>query len=245
MPQRSLHELINTADPAWPIVQSWIAEARNEVEILPTDRKSAEETLLHLQVTTRSPMGALAFEKGGLLIDHGWLRFLGAGSERMPDNLRTWNSRGSLLSAADLLRDALIVAHDILGGFFALNGGAFPGKPGHAFYFAPDTLKWEDTEKSYSELLDWALNGDLNLFYQKQRWPNWEHDVLSLDRDRGISIYPFLFTNKDLPIVERSRRPVPIVELWKLHVDLARQLSSLPPGTPIRIAFTEEPPDKV
>jgi hypothetical protein len=245
MPQRLLHELIDTVDPAWPIVQSWLAEARNEVEILPADRVSAEKTLLYLQVTIRSPMGALAFETGGLLIDHGWLRCLGAGHERISGNLRTWNSSGDLLSQSDLLHGALVVAYDVLGGFFALNGGAFPGKSGHVFYFAPDTLKWEDTEKSYSELLEWALGGDLALFYQGQRWPNWQQDISALSGDQAISIYPFLFTDKDLPIIERSRRPVPIVELWKLYMDLAHQLGSLPPGTPIRIAFTQEPPDKI
>jgi hypothetical protein len=220
MQRRSLKELINTEDPGWPLVQEWLADARNQVEILDGDRAQGEEVLLHLQVTTRSPLGAIALETGGILIDHGWLRFLGSGNARMHGNLQSWNS-------GDLLKGGLVIAHDALGGFFALNGGAFPGKPGTAFYFAPDTLSWEQTNKSYSELLVWALSGDLEMFYGNLRWPGWENDLATLTGDQGMSIYPFLFAQGG-PVAERSRRPVPMSELARLHLDLAHQLRDLP-----------------
>jgi hypothetical protein len=220
MQRRSLKELINTEDPGWPLVQEWIASARNQLEVLEGDRARGEEVLLHLQVTTRSPMGAIALEVGGLLIDHGWLRFLGSGHERMRGSLQSWNN-------GNHLNGGLVVAHDVLGGFFALNGGAFAGKPGAVFYFAPDTLTWEATNKSYSELLTWALSGDLDMFYGNLRWPGWQNDLTSLTGDQGMSIYPFLFA-KGGPIAERSRRPVPMEELWRLHLDLTRQLRNLP-----------------
>ncbi len=195
--------------------------------------------LLHLQVTTRSPMGAIALETGGILIDRGWLRFLGSGHERMRGSLLTWNANGGMIES-HLLKNAFIVAHDVVGGFFALNGGAFAGKLGTAFYFAPDTLKWEDTKKSYSDLLSWALSGDVGLFYQSMRWPDWENDISSLSGDRGISIFPFLFTEKGIPVSERSRRSVPLDELWRLHLDLAPLLRDLPVGTPIRFHIVED-----
>ncbi|WP_201362027.1 DUF2625 family protein [Dictyobacter formicarum] len=192
MQRRSLKELINTEDPGWPLVQELIATARNQVEVLGSQRTRGEEVLLHLQVTTRSPMGAIALETGGILIDHGWLRFLGSGHERMHGNLQSWNTHGSPAESYTL-DGGLVIAHDAVGGFFALNGGAFPGKPGTAFYFAPDTLKWETTNKSYSELLAWALSGDLEIFYGNMRWPGWENDLASLTADQGMSISPFLF----------------------------------------------------
>ncbi len=225
-------------DPAWPLVQEWVTTARNQVEMLPVDRRRGEETLLHLQVTTRSPMGAIALESGGILIDHGWLRFLGSGHERMQGNLRTWNS-GEILES-HRLKDALIIAHDVIGGFFALNGGAFPGKLGTVFYFAPDTLKWESTDKSYSDLLMWALAGDVGLFYENMRWPGWENDVSVLSGDRGIFIYSFVFTQRDIPVAERTRRAVSMHELWNLYADLARQLEDLPPGTPIQFVIEKD-----
>lgn len=223
MQRRSLKELINTEDPAWPLVQEWIARARNQVEVLASERTQGEDVLIHLQVTTRSPMGSVALETGGVLIDHGWLRFLGSGHERMRGNLQSWNiSNGS--TEGSPLSGGLVIAHDAVGGFFALNSGAFPGKPGTAFYFAPDTLKWETTNKSYSELLAWALSGDLEMFYGNMRWPGWENDLASLTGDQGISIVPFLFAREGGSVAERSRRPVPMDELWRLHLDLAQQL---------------------
>src|SRR5262249_8431763 len=71
--QRSLKQLIAVEDPAWPMIRRWIADARHVVEVLPAERTQAVDTLLALQVTTRSPLGALALETGGILVDHGWL----------------------------------------------------------------------------------------------------------------------------------------------------------------------------
>ena len=143
MQERLLTELINTVDPAWPLVREWINTASNTVEVLKTDRARAEKVLLYLQVTTRSPLGAVAFETGGLLVDHGWLRFLGSGDQRLSGNLLSWNMRGQI-PESHLLKGAYIVAYDAVGGFFALNGGAFSDKLGTVFYFGPDMLKWHN-----------------------------------------------------------------------------------------------------
>jgi Protein of unknown function DUF2625 len=74
---KPLQELINKEDPGWPIVTGWIKEAKNKVEILPKTAARADSNLLYTQVTTRSPMGAVIYETGGILIDNGWLRILG------------------------------------------------------------------------------------------------------------------------------------------------------------------------
>lgn len=44
----------------------------------------------------------------------------------------------------------LLVANDILSGFFAINGGAFGGKAGNIFYCTLDSGKWEDAQLGYS-----------------------------------------------------------------------------------------------
>lgn len=91
MPRRHLDELVDTIDPAWLLVQGWLAQARNPVEILPAERQRGERTLLQLQVTSHSTLGALALETGGAFFDHGWLRFPGSGCERMQVNLLNCN----------------------------------------------------------------------------------------------------------------------------------------------------------
>ena len=59
-------------------MQQWVAEATNPVEVLPPPEGAIrEKALVDSQVTTRSSMGAIIYETGGILVDHGWLRFLG------------------------------------------------------------------------------------------------------------------------------------------------------------------------
>ncbi|MCI0571310.1 MAG: DUF2625 domain-containing protein [Myxococcaceae bacterium] len=201
----------------------WARSARNRVEILPVDRQAGEATLVALQVTTRSPMGAVALESGGLLVDHGWLRILGSGHVRLSDDLATWNGlRGEGVRPVTA-PGALVVAYDVLGGFFAINGGALPGPVPHVFYLAPDTLKWEDLGRGYSDFLRFAFDADLARFYEGQRWPGWEMDVATLNGGQLFSFYPPLFT-KEGAVGTSARKPVPARESWGVALELARQV---------------------
>jgi hypothetical protein len=229
MQRRSLAELVSGVESSWPMLREWFAAARNPVEILPGERDRGEATLLGLQVTDRSPLGAVALETGGILFDHGWLRFLGSGSERMRGTLLGWNGMGDRPIESPL-SGALVVAHDAVGGFSALNGAAFPGEAGSTWYRAADTLGWEDLGLSYSHLLYWAATGDLAGFYASARWPGWEGEVRALSGDRGLSIYPPLWADGG-PVSERSRRPMPMTELWGVQNDIASRIRGLPsPG---------------
>jgi hypothetical protein len=235
---RSLDELIDPQDSGWSLVQDWIANATNPVAMLPADRARAEATLVALQVTTRSPMEAIALRTGGLLVDSGWLRILGSGSDQIPGTLLTWNGRGDG-AYPDPLADAVIIAHDAVGGFFALNGGAFEGTTHGVFYFAPDSLHWEDLGFGYSGFIQFALEGDLTKFYENARWPGWREETAMLNGDQGIFVYPPLWAKGD-PVPTRHRDVVPMSELWALGRDWARQMKDLPPGTPIRIVVRGE-----
>ena len=94
------------------LVYEWISEAINHVEVLPPSYQN-EDVLHSLQVTTRSPMGAIAYETGGILVDNGWLRFRGSG-QQLPRPL----------DGNDYDEGYLLIADDAVGGFFAINGGA-------------------------------------------------------------------------------------------------------------------------
>ncbi|MEZ6003939.1 MAG: DUF2625 family protein [Planctomycetota bacterium] len=71
----------------------------------------------------------------------------------------------------------LLVADDVVGGFFSLNGGAFGQDLGSMYYWAPDTLNWEPLGLSYSDFLVWALSDNLSQFYQNLRWEDSEAEV--------------------------------------------------------------------
>ncbi|HLX39691.1 MAG TPA: DUF2625 family protein [Ktedonobacteraceae bacterium] len=226
---------MNTGSSAWSEVQQWLQKAKNTVEILAGNREQGEAVFQHLRVSPRSLMGTLALETGGILVDHGWLRFLGSGNERMKENLLSWNA----IQDGYGIQQAFIVAHDVVGGFFAMNGGAFPGEKGNIFYMAPDTLAWQNLGGSYSQTFSWALTGNLDQFYGTMRWPGWQEEVGKTNGDQGLSIIPFLWTGtKEPPVAERSRRAIPLQELWRFEQDIARQIQHHPPGTPIKINFT-------
>jgi Protein of unknown function DUF2625 len=237
MPARTLQDLIDQSDSMWPIIEQWVASASHTVEVLPVDRDTAEVTLLALQVTTRSPLGALAYSTGGVLIDSGWLRLLGASSERMRLSVLNWNGLREP-RVPDLPAGAFVVAHDVTGGFFATNLGAFGPGARSVHYFAPDRLRWEDLGMSHAELVHWAITGDLNTFYETWRWPRWEAEIAGLSGDEGISFWPMLWSAGE-PVAVRSRKAVPLVELWSMQRELARHLADLPPGTKVRLEFTE------
>jgi hypothetical protein len=221
------------SDPAWPHLQAAIAEAKNHVEVLPPADTRAE-TLARTQVTLRSTLGAVVYETGGILVDHGWLRLLGSGDVKLPRSLPAWNAATGVLKEGER-PPFVLVADDVVGGFFAIDGGIW-GAPGHVHYFAPDTMKWEDLGQGYSDFVAWCLAGDLDQFYADYRWTGWESEVATVGGDQAWSIYPLPFAAGD-PYPQRSRGVVPVTEIYNLYQDLAVQLKDVPPGTPIEIKF--------
>jgi hypothetical protein len=236
--RRTVGQLINAEDDAWPLVLEAVASASRPVEVLPVEASRGEATLFSLQVTTRSEMGAIALRSAGLQVDHGWLRILGAGGGRIGDGLREWNALDGRPSLDPKLEKALIIAYDAVGGFFALNGGAWPGQPGLVHYFAPDTYDRQPFNVGYGAFLQFALTGDVDGFYGNQRWPGWEHEIAALGPDETISMYPFLGFG-DKPIVERARKPVPAREAWTFHNAMSEQLRDVPSDGRVEVRFKD------
>ncbi|MEQ8276707.1 MAG: DUF2625 family protein [Deltaproteobacteria bacterium] len=218
---RPLNELLSS-EPFLRDFQRWTDEATNEVEVLTPSAAMREACLLHLQVTTRSPLGTIAYETGGVLVQHGWVRLLGSGHERLPRSLLSANARERVRL---LPVGCLHIADDVLGGIFVLNGGGVPGEAGHVAYFAPDSLRWEDTSLGFGDFLSWLLHGDLDGFYAAQRWDDWASEVRALQGDQTFSIYPPLWAQGP-SIAERSRRPVPSTEALEGQFELQDQLAS-------------------
>jgi hypothetical protein len=220
--RKTLAELINREDPAWPLIQRAVADSQGRARILPTTRARGERALVAMQYTTRSVLGALAYETGGLAVDHGWLRVLGAGGPAMATNLVTVNQLDRRQTLAPEAKGA-IVAVDVLGGVFALNSGELPGPVGDVFYLAPDTLEWQDLGIPYSAFIEWALAGRLDEFYKSLRWAGWQKEVEALPLDKGLHVLPPLFMKRD-PKLPTQRKPVPIDELWRFTIDMSEQM---------------------
>ncbi len=219
-PPRSLEELVDP-DDAWDVVAGCAAGAPHPVEILPCNAGAGEDTLLALQLTTHSMMGTIGYRSGGMLVDRGWLRVLGAGCPRIGGGLREWNAALGGRPLDPPLDGAAIVAYDAVGGFFAMNGDRWPTPPGQIHYLAPDTWRWESYELGYAAFVEWACSEKLATFYG-ERWAGWEGEVEALGPDQAIRFWPALGL-EPVPLERRRRRAVPARELWGIVNEFARE----------------------
>jgi hypothetical protein len=220
---RKLDELVNNKESAWTFVKGWADSANNKVEILEVDSVEGANALVQTQVSTRSPMGAIIYHSGGILIDNGWIRILGSGSKKLGRTLPEWN-KGKTYQNYGESPKSLLIADDVIGGFFVLNGGGLGNDLGKVYYFSPDNLQYEPLDMTYTDFISFCFNGNLALFYKDYRWNNWKEDVSGLDGNRVYSFYPFLWTKEGQDINKNSKKSVPIVEQYFLEMDFRKQL---------------------
>jgi Protein of unknown function DUF2625 len=220
---RPLTDLINTTEPGWPMVQDWISHAKNKVEVLSVDTSKANQALYHTQVTTRSPMGAIVYATGGVLVDDGWIRILGSGCARLTRNLPEWN-KGKSFTEYGEPAPFYLIADDAIGGFFSVNGGGLGKDPGKVYYLAPDTLEWEDMDWTYSDFLRFCFSGDLQKYYKNSRWNGWRAEVAGMSPDKTMNFFPPLFTKEGKDMKKSSRRPIPVEEQYSYTMSMKKQL---------------------
>ena len=236
---REINELIDVDDPAWPVLLEELSGTDVPVEVLPGDAESGRASLLQLQISARSHLGGLVLNCGGLLVDGGWLRIFGSPGGADPaglPGLAEVNAMPTTFDPAWPSGAGLVIAHDVLGGVFTLNGGSpretgRPGEPGEMLYFAPDALRWEPLGAGHSAWLSWILSGGIHEFYESLRWDGWRDEVAALNGRQGLSFFPPLWSaeaRQDLSAT--SRRAVPIAELLGLSRDACRQFDGVDPG---------------
>jgi hypothetical protein len=168
----------------------------------------------------------MALHCGGLLIDHGWVRLFGAGHVGLP-SLAAANS----LPAPDGSSPSmLLIGEDVLGGKFAVNGGALSGAPGEVNLWAPDTLAWTSLGIGHGDFVYWMIGGGATALYGSLRWPGWEIEVSAVALDHGLMLYPPPCTVEGQDTSKASRRSVPRDELDHWLTSLA----AVPDG-PVKI----------
>lgn len=220
---QSLDALINLTDPAWPLVQKWIDSAKNKVEVLPVDSAKAKEALYHTQVSTYATLGAVIYNTGGMMIDNGWLRILGSGSQRLNRSVPEWNKGKTITEYGDQPK-YLLVADDAAGGFFAINYGAFGEDLKHVFYLAPNSLQWEPMGLGYTEFIRFCLDSDLSAFYKGLRWSTWNQFIANLDGNKSYSFRPYLWTEGGMDIEKCTRKLVATEELFNFNLNKQKEM---------------------
>ncbi|MFE0028460.1 DUF2625 family protein [Amycolatopsis sp. NPDC059021] len=235
---RDITELVDVPYPSWPMLADALASSFTSHVVLPPDPEQCQATLLQLQVTARSPLGAIALNTGGILVHDGWLRVYG-GSGGGPDGLPSMAEVNGFPSTAEegwQPAAGLIIAHDVLGGVFALNGMEHeqhgrPGAPGSVVYFSPSSLVWEDLEMGHSQWLTWLLDGGAAGHYHDLLWPTWRTEVAELGLRDGITVYPFLWSQEaQEDMAATTRKPAPLTQILDLHAGFCDQLGLAQPG---------------
>ncbi|MEU4081114.1 hypothetical protein DEJ45_21850 [Streptomyces venezuelae] len=238
---RELSELTEVEDPAWPVLGEELRAASVPVEVLDPDGERGAAALLRTQVTVRSFLGAFLLHSGGAFVDDGWLRVYGSPADdndrRLPSLARVNDYPADAAAEPGWRPGAgLVVAHDVLGGVFVLQGGpaeevGLPGRPGEMVYFAPDSLRWDALGAGYGAWLSWMLAGGTEEFYEGLRWPGWREEVRRLDGDRGLTLYPPLWSEEaHRDLAATSRRVVTMAEVLGFERETAVGLDEPDPG---------------
>ncbi|MFU8870532.1 DUF2625 family protein [Micromonospora sp. SL4-19] len=202
-------------ESAWGEVSAAVATAPYPVQVLPAEPARASACLAALEITTRSWLGAVVANTGGLLVDHGWLRVLGSGHGGLPD----------VYTESDPGTGLVVVGYDVLGGQFAWAQARAGARP-TVHYFGPDDLGWLDLEQGYADWLYAVLAGSLTRFYENLRWPGWEAEVADLALGQALSVWPPPFTKEGKDLSAVSRKAVSLAEVVSFYHDAARQLGS-------------------
>jgi hypothetical protein len=215
---------MTTGELGWAEIDALVAGAAVQAELLPA------EAVPPIGVLPDPWLARMASAAGGILVDHGWLRMLGAGHPRIGDGLVGWNARLGGQPLDPPLSDGLIVAYDAVGGFFSIfPDQAEPARSG-VVYRSSEDEDWQALGLDYSTFLRWTLSGRLAQFSAASRWPGWEREVGEIPADQALMIYPPL--GFEGPAIElRNRATVSARELWT-HI---HSLSNLQPGEPTRI----------
>lgn len=235
---REITELVDVPDPAWPWLTDDFASSFTNHTVLAPEPDQCRAALHQLQVTARSPLGAITLNTGGVLVHDGWVRIYG-GSGGGPTGLPSLAEVNGFPETTDpgwQPPAGLVVAHDVLGGVFALNGMASeqhgrPGSPGGVVYFSPVSLTWQDMEMGHTGWLTWLLDGGAANLYHDMLWPTWRTEVAALGLRDGISVYPFLWSQEaQEDMAATTRKPAPLNEILGLHATCCDQLGLGEPG---------------
>lgn len=220
---KTIDELINYSDPGWKKVKKWIDSAVNKVEILAVDTAQAREALLDLQESTETPLGTIMYMTGGLLVDEGWIRILGSGSNKLTRSVTAWN-KGKTYNTISEKSHYLLVADDALGGFFAINEGGLGSDKGKIYYLVPATLEWKRMDMNYEEFLHFVFNEDLDEFYVPFRTKNWRNDVSGLGADKCYNYSPPLWAKEGKNFTKSVRRYIPAEEQFNYNMVMRKKL---------------------
>jgi|JI8StandDraft_1071087.scaffolds.fasta_scaffold87868_1 hypothetical protein len=199
-----------------------VSGANNKVVAYESKNESNKDISKQLGVSESSTFGKIVNFTAGISIDNGWLRLFGGEASENIESIRNWNQIGN--DNNSVIDEAIMIGYDVIGGFFAINSGAFNSDLWVIYYYAPDNLAWESLDLHYTDFFHWCLNGDLKKFYESYYWDSYEKELLSVKAEQGFSLYPPLFTTEGKNTNLTSKKIISLKEIWLLNQWFQKQI---------------------
>lgn len=213
---KPLSELTKNQQKGWDVISQWSSNGKNKIEILPKDNLRADSVLFKTQLSASSPIGAVVFGCGGILIEDGWIRILGSGCKQFDRSISDWNKGKSSVKFKDQ-SSYLLVGDDIIGGIYGMKtSGIDEIGIGKIYYFGPNSLRWEATGLSYTGFINFCFSGNLESFYGDFHWSGWNEEIKKLNCNQVISCYPLLWTKEGREL-KANRKIVSIQKQWDFY----------------------------
>lgn len=112
---------------------------------------------------------------------------------------------------------SLLVAYDIFGGLFVIKDYQFGGE--QIWYFAPDTMNWENLKITYHNFVKWICTDEFSFFYSDFPIEYVRDNPIQIEEDSVLLIYPYLWS-KEYKIGTPTINVVPFRELFELNQDI-------------------------
>ena len=180
--------------------------------------KYDNDILSKMGVIQNSVLGQIVTNAYGIVVDN-LVRVYANGDEKESHNIYSYNRE----LEKSFGNKKLFVADDVFGGLYAMNNGAFEGDQGMIWYFAPDTLEWDNLGISYPEFITWISSSNFSDFYSTFIWNDLQKDICDIRFNQGVLIYPFLWSN-ECTIETADKKVVPFIELISLNLENNKKL---------------------
>ena len=181
-----------------------IEKSKSEIIVLPVDSEKVEKAKSIYKLNDKTSLGEIVTLTGGIICDK-WVRIFGSGDIDFVE-------KNAFLKPFGMI----VVAEDITGGLFSINAENM------VYYFAPDTLEWEELDIKYSDFVFFFVLGGESVakFYELCRFDNWQTEIKNIKSNEGLLYVPFLWSKESKEAEAVTPKIVPIDEIQKLQLEM-------------------------
>lgn len=196
-------------------------ESENEIKIS-RSAGSAQDVLSRMGINGDSTLGQVISNAKEIYVNR-YLRLCGSA------NIEKMNA----LVKKYYPGDKVVVATDVWGGIFAIGNGDFEGHPAGIWYYAPDSLDWEETELNYTEFIDFAAGDTVEHYYESWLWQDCKKYfagklgglIGGVNSDQAVLVYPFVWS-KEFNAESAKKETVPFEDILKINAEYEKRINN-------------------